>query len=149
MRTRLSTIACIVVAFATLTAQSGPPPRDPQQPVFRTESNFIRVDMYPTRDGVFVGDLRPEEVEVLELAQRRVTLRRLAWVTGGVDSERLRAVYALLASGVLTTDTAPGAEAATPIIQLETGTFLLSALRHKPDPSAREALLRAVRHHRS
>ena len=66
MRTRLSTIACIVVAFATLTAQSGPPPRDPQQPVFRTESNFIRVDMYPTRDGVFVGDLRPEEVEVLE-----------------------------------------------------------------------------------
>ena len=92
-----------------------------------------------------VKDCPKEEVEILELAQRRVTLRRLGWVTGGVDFERLRAVYALLASGVLTTvDTAAGEEAASPIIQLETGTFLLSALRHKPDPSAREALLEEV-----
>ena len=66
MRTRLSTIACILVAVATLTAQSGSSPRDPQQPVFRTEANVIRVDMYPTRDGQFVADLRPEEVEILE-----------------------------------------------------------------------------------
>src|SRR5262245_16882996 len=48
-----------------------------------------------------VKECPKEEVEVLELAQRRVSLRRLAWVTGGVDFERLRAVYALLASGVL------------------------------------------------
>ena len=92
-----------------------------------------------------VKDCPKEEVEILELAQRRVTLRRLAWVTGGVDFERLRAVYALLASGVLTTiDAVTGEEAASPIIQLETGTFLLSALRHQPDPSAREALLEEV-----
>ena len=90
-------------------------------------------------------DCPKEEVEILELAQRRVTLRRLAWLTGGVDFERLRAVYALLASGVLTTvDAADKEDAASPIIQLETGTFLLSALRHKPDPSAREALLEEV-----
>jgi hypothetical protein len=84
-----------------------------------------------------VKDCPKEEVEILELAQRRMTLRRLAWVTGGVDFERLRAVYALLASGVLATvDAATGEEAAaSPIIQLETGTFLLSALRHQPDPS--------------
>jgi len=86
-----------------------------------------------------------EEAEVLELAQRRVTLRRLAWVTGGVDFSRLRAVYALLASGVLAiADTVSGEEAAPPIIQLETGTFLLSALRHSPDPSTREAILQEV-----
>jgi tetratricopeptide (TPR) repeat protein len=92
-----------------------------------------------------VKDCPKDEVDVLELAQRRVSLRRLAWVTGGVDFERLRAVYALLASGVLATaDAAAGEDAASPIIQLETGTFLLSALRHKPDPSAREALLEEV-----
>jgi tetratricopeptide (TPR) repeat protein len=92
-----------------------------------------------------VKDCPKEEVERLELAQRPVTLRRLAWLTGGVDFERLRAVYALLAAGVLSTaDTAAGEEAASPIIQLETGTFLLSALRHKPDPSAREAILEEV-----
>ncbi len=92
-----------------------------------------------------VKDCPKEEVEILELAQRRVSLRRLAWVTGGVDFERLRAVYALVASGVLTTvDAVTGEEAASPVVQLETGTFLLSALRHQPDPSAREALLEEV-----
>jgi tetratricopeptide (TPR) repeat protein len=86
-----------------------------------------------------------EEVEILELAQRRMTLRRLAWVTGGVDFARLRAVYALLASGVLApADPAPGEEAQPPIIQLETGGFLLSALRRRPDPTAREAILQEV-----
>jgi hypothetical protein len=92
-----------------------------------------------------VQDCTKEEVEILELAQRRVSLRRLAWVTGGVDFERLRAAYALVASGVLTTiDAVTGEEAAPPVVQLETGTFLLSALRHQPDPSAREALLEEV-----
>ena len=92
-----------------------------------------------------VEDCSKEEVEILELAQRRVSLRRLAWVTGGVDFERLRAVYALLASGVLTTgESASGEPAPSPIIQLETGTFLLSALRHSPDPEAREAILEEV-----
>jgi len=92
-----------------------------------------------------VEECSKEEVEILELAQRRVSLRRLAWVTGGVDFERLRAVYALLASGVLTTGEGPGGEPApSPIIQLETGTFLLSALRHSPDPETRDAILEEV-----
>jgi tetratricopeptide (TPR) repeat protein len=91
-----------------------------------------------------VKECPKEEVEILELARRRVSLRRLAWVTGGVDFERLRAVYALLASGVITTGEAAAEDAAWPNVQLETGTFLLSALSHKPDPSAREALLEEV-----
>ena len=92
-----------------------------------------------------VKECTKEEREILELAQRRVSLRRLAWVTGGVDFERLRSVYALLASGVLTTaEGASGEPAPSPIIQLETGTFLLSALRHSPDPEAREAILEEV-----
>lgn len=90
-----------------------------------------------------VRECSKEEVEILEMAQRRVTLRRLGWVTGGVDFERLRAVYALLASGVLAAGDA-GEEQPSPIIQLETGTFLLSALRHSPDPEAREAILQEV-----
>src|SRR5438552_12540739 len=89
-----------------------------------------------------VRDCTQEELEILELAQRRVTLRRLAWLTGGVDFDRLRAVYALLASGVLATGDGPqGEEAPSPLLPLETGTFLLPALRHSPDPSSRAALL--------
>jgi len=84
-----------------------------------------------------------EEVDILERAQRRVTLRRLAWGDGGLSFERLRAAYALFASGVLVD--ADAAEAAQPVIHMETGTFLLSALQRQPDPSAREAVRQEIR----
>jgi len=38
----------------------------PQRPTFRTEANYVRVDAYPTANGVPVGDLRQDEFEVLE-----------------------------------------------------------------------------------
>jgi tetratricopeptide (TPR) repeat protein len=84
-----------------------------------------------------------EEMDILEHAQRRVTLRRLAWRDGGLAFERLRAAYALLASGVLLD--ADAAEEPQPVIHMETGTFLLSALQRQPDPSAREAVRQEIR----
>ena len=65
-----------------------------------------------------------------------MTLRRLAWAPGGLSLSRLRSTYALLASGVLQEAQAE----AQPVLQMETSTFLLSALRKRPDPSAREAI---------
>jgi tetratricopeptide (TPR) repeat protein len=83
-----------------------------------------------------------EELEVLDLAQRRVTIRRLAWASGGLAVPRLRAAYALLASGLLRdADAAPQAQ---PILQTDTGMFLLSALQSRPDPSMRDAIRREV-----
>jgi VWFA-related protein len=38
----------------------------PPRPTFRTEANYVRVDAYPTANGVPVGDLRQDEFEVLE-----------------------------------------------------------------------------------
>jgi VWFA-related protein len=35
-------------------------------PTFRSGANYVRVDMYATRDGQSIEDLKPEEVEVLE-----------------------------------------------------------------------------------
>jgi tetratricopeptide (TPR) repeat protein len=84
-----------------------------------------------------------EELELVDLAQRRVTIRRLAWGGGGLSFSRLRAVYALLAAGVLTETDAP-ALPAQPVMQTETGMFLLSALQSRPDPSLREAIKREV-----
>jgi tetratricopeptide (TPR) repeat protein len=85
-----------------------------------------------------------EEREILEQAGRKVTVRRLAWAPGGVTLTRLRATYALLASGVLHPEGAAD-EVMTPApIQMETGNFLLSALRKRPDPSARTALRQEV-----
>jgi tetratricopeptide (TPR) repeat protein len=74
-----------------------------------------------------------------------VTLRRLAWAPGGVTIARLRATYALFSSGVL--QPADGAAldfSSQPLVQMETGTFLLSALRKQKDPSARKAVRQEV-----
>jgi hypothetical protein len=54
---RLITLVLVAATAASLAAQT---------PTFRTGANYIRVDMYPTRDGVAVTDLRVEELEVLE-----------------------------------------------------------------------------------
>jgi tetratricopeptide (TPR) repeat protein len=84
-----------------------------------------------------------EEREVLEQARRRVTLRRLAWAPGGLATSRLRAAYAFLASGVLQDAEKPGAPPELPV-QMETSTFLLSALRHQPAPTGQEAIRQEV-----
>lgn len=83
-----------------------------------------------------------EEREILEMARRRVTVRRLGWAEGGLTLSRLRATYALIAAGILRD--ADGAPASQPTVQTETGMFLLSALHHHPDPSLREAIRKEV-----
>jgi tetratricopeptide (TPR) repeat protein len=88
-------------------------------------------------------DSPAEEMEILEHAQRRSTVRRLAWHDGGLSFEHLRAAYALLASGVLVD--ADAVEEPQPVIHMETGTFLLSALQRQPDPTAREAVRQEIR----
>jgi tetratricopeptide (TPR) repeat protein len=88
------------------------------------------------------GECPEEEVDILEHAKRGATLRRLAWQPGGLTLSRLRAVYALLAGGILQ-ETAGALKVAAlfePVVQMETGTFLLSALQHRPDPSGRQAI---------
>jgi VWFA-related protein len=63
MKTRLTFVVSMAAAVA-LTAQA---PQDrTQPPTFRAGANYVRVDMYATRDGQPVNDLRREEVEVLE-----------------------------------------------------------------------------------
>src|SRR5512144_221933 len=84
-----------------------------------------------------------EELEILDLAQRRVTVRRLGWAERGLTFPRLRAVYALLAGGILREADA-AAQEPQPVVQTETGMFLLSALHNRPDPSLREAIRREV-----
>jgi hypothetical protein len=85
-----------------------------------------------------------EEREILAQAARRATLRRLAWAPGGIQFERLRSVYGLLSSGLLREADETAVEP-QPGFQTETGLFLLSALQKRPDPSAREAILKEVK----
>jgi tetratricopeptide (TPR) repeat protein len=84
-----------------------------------------------------------EEKEILEAAQKKVTVRRLAWAAGGLAFSRLRAVYALLAAGILQEAESKKAKA-QPAAQMETGTFLLSALQRQPDPTGQEAIRQEI-----
>jgi tetratricopeptide (TPR) repeat protein len=80
-----------------------------------------------------------EEIEIISNAHSPKTLRALAWGAGGLELMRLKAAYALMASGVLIEADASPAED-EPSFQTETGMFLLSALQKRPDPTAREAI---------
>jgi hypothetical protein len=89
-------------------------------------------------------DSPAEERDILEQARRKVTLRRLGWQPGGLSFPRLRACYALLAASILVDEDAQTEAAAQPVVNMETGTFLLSTLRHQPDPSSRDAIRKEV-----
>jgi len=62
-------------------AEAGRDLQDAQTPTFRTEANYVRVDVYPTANGAPVVDLRQEDFEVLEDG---VPLRDLAFATDGL-----------------------------------------------------------------
>src|SRR5678816_2568665 len=58
--------ASLVVAASLIAIADQAPPQD-QRPTFRTEANYIRVDVYATtRDGTPINDLRREEFRLVE-----------------------------------------------------------------------------------
>jgi VWFA-related protein len=63
-------ILCVVAGSALSVASgSGQTTQTNQpapQPTFRTEANYVRVDVFPTRDGAPIADLTAEDFEVLE-----------------------------------------------------------------------------------
>ena len=63
-RILLSSAIVVGVSLAAQTPQQKPP--DPQRPIFRTEANFVRVDVFPTRNGAPVRDLALADFQVLE-----------------------------------------------------------------------------------
>ena len=84
-----------------------------------------------------------EEKEILEQARRKISLRKLVVAPGTLAMPRVRAAYALLASGILKR-AAPGGDT-QPVIQMETGAFLLSSLRKDPTPSPEETVRQEVK----
>ena len=88
MRTRLSTLASLMLAVAALSAQQ-PGASDPQLPIFRTQADLVRVDMYATaRDNTLVTDLRLDEVEVYEDGVRqRIDTFEFVRVMDAADTE--------------------------------------------------------------
>src|SRR5689334_11467382 len=69
-------------------ATDQPPPAGGQQPVFRTGINFVRVDVIVSdKAGNPVGDLKPEDFEVIEQGKpQKVETFKLVSLDGGLMS---------------------------------------------------------------
>lgn len=64
---RTSTVITLAAGGALPAAQTpAQPARDQQQPPIRRQANYVRVDVYPTKDGKPVLDLRAEDFQVFE-----------------------------------------------------------------------------------
>ena len=96
-------LAAILVASALMSpARAGPEMANPAnsqnaqgqaapQPTFRTEANYVRVDVYATADGVPVADLVREDFEVLEDgATQRIDAFERVLIRGGAPQETRR-----------------------------------------------------------
>jgi VWFA-related protein len=59
-------LAIAVVAAAAVLAVPGAQQDQLPLPTFRTEANYVRVDVYPTRDGAAIADLAATDFEVFE-----------------------------------------------------------------------------------
>ena len=59
-----SGLAAAVLGAAVLALAQTPAPAPPPQPTFRTEANYVRVDVYPTRDGAPIPDLTQADFEL-------------------------------------------------------------------------------------
>ena len=86
------TVAALLTAGAAALATQQPPektPQEPQRPTFRSEANFVRVDVYPTSGGKPLLDLRKEEFEVLEDGRPQAieTFEHVRISAGGMQSQ--------------------------------------------------------------
>jgi VWFA-related protein len=72
-------------------AQTGSGQRSPDQPTFRLDANFVRVDLYATLDGRPVTDLAGDEIEIREdgVPQAIETFEHVS-LTRGVPVEQRR-----------------------------------------------------------
>jgi len=69
MPSRVALVSSVLTAAVVSLAAQTPAPQKPeesQRPVFRTEANFVRVDVFPMRNGAPVKNLTAADFEVFE-----------------------------------------------------------------------------------
>ena len=86
MMSKLAVVAAaMVLCVESLVGQDSSP-----RATFRTDANYVRVDVYPTRDGSPVTDLTADDFELVEegTAQTLVQFQRVGDAAGSPASPR-------------------------------------------------------------
>lgn len=71
MPRRVASAVAVAISFVMVVGAQDPPAKPPAQepqrpPTFRTETNFVRVDVFPTARGVPIRDLTAQDFQVFE-----------------------------------------------------------------------------------
>ena len=59
-------LAALAIVLSVISIEGQQQPADQQRPVFRAGAHFVRVDVYPTRNGAAIPGLKAEDFELLE-----------------------------------------------------------------------------------
>ena len=59
-------VRCLILLVLAALIAGAAGAQEPPQPTFRTEANYVRVDVYPTSNGAPVTDLTKDDFEILE-----------------------------------------------------------------------------------
>jgi VWFA-related protein len=88
-RSLAALLACSFTAVLAASQSTAPASQEQQQPpTFRTEANFVRVDVYATLKGLPLKDLSVEDFEVLEDGVRqKVTTFEYVQIRAGIPQE--------------------------------------------------------------
>lgn len=89
---RIGVVVSMAALAVSLAARASPPKDTAQrQPPIRAQANYVRVDVYPTRDGQPVLDLRAEDFELSESGtpQKISTFEHVVINTGGPQAQRV------------------------------------------------------------
>jgi hypothetical protein len=96
-------LSAYVISGSGQTAQNNQTP--PLQPTFRTEANYVRVDVFPTKDGAPVLDLKQDDFEVFESsAPQRIEQFEHVVIRGNVPQEVRREPQTLAESRAAVAD---------------------------------------------
>src|SRR6185369_598991 len=88
---RLSARAAGVAATALAVGVLAQTPAPQPPPTFRTEANYVRVDIYPTKDEAPVTDLTQADFEVLEGgAPQKIEQFERVLIRGGIPQDLRR-----------------------------------------------------------
>jgi VWFA-related protein len=96
-------LSAYVISGSGQTAQTNQTP--PLQPTFRTEANYVRVDVFPTKNGAPVLDLKQDDFEVFESsAPQRIEQFEHVVIRGNVPQEVRREPQTLAESRAAVAD---------------------------------------------
>ena len=125
----------LIVAVCALAFSTAHGAQEQPAGTFRTDANYIRVDLYPTQNGVPVTDLRTDEVEILDEGVPQKIDRFEHVLVRGAGLPQVEAGVPPTAAGPPRSTAVAGTPSATPVARSRFFVLFLDTLHVDAGPS--------------